>query len=87
MYIILVYDVEQVRVNKVCKYLRRYLNWTQNSVFEGRITPARLEKLKAGLRKIMDEEMDSVYIYKLREERWMEKEIIGQAKHLPERII
>ena len=87
MYVILVYDIEEERVNKVCKYLRRYLNWTQNSVFEGEITPARLEKLKVGLKKIMDEEMDSVYIYKLREERWMEKEIMGQAKHLPERII
>jgi CRISPR/Cas system-associated endoribonuclease Cas2 len=26
MYVILVYDVQQRRVNKICQYLRRYLN-------------------------------------------------------------
>jgi len=87
MYIILVYDVDVKRVSKVCKYLKRYLNWTQNSVFEGEITPAKLEKLKAGLRKILDPEIDSIYIYKLRDKRWLDKEIVGQARSLPDRII
>ena len=47
MYIILVYDVDQSRVSKVCNYLRQHLNWVQNSVFEGEITPAKLERMKA----------------------------------------
>ena len=87
MYIILVYDVREERVSKVLKYLRRYLNWVQNSVFEGEITPARLERMKMGLRKILKEDEDSVYIYKLRDERWMEKEVIGQKRAITERII
>lgn len=87
MYIILVYDVDVSRVNKVCKYLKRYLHWTQNSVFEGEITPATLEKLKAGLKKILDPEVDSIYIYKLRDRKWMEKEVVGQARSLTDRII
>ena len=33
MYVILVYDVAQERVAKVCKALRRRLTWVQNSVF------------------------------------------------------
>ena len=87
MYVILVYDVREERVSKVLKYLRRYLNWVQNSVFEGEITPARLERMKMGLRKILKEDEDSVYIYKLRDERWMEKEVIGQKRAITERII
>ena len=30
MYVIIVYDVEQKRVQKVCNFLRRYLCWVQN---------------------------------------------------------
>lgn len=80
MYVIVVYDVEQQRVTKVCKYLRRYLHWVQNSAFEGEITEAQLEKLKSGLKKIVDADSDSVYIYKLPQERYLHKEIIGQKK-------
>ena len=38
MYVILVYDVGEERVGKVCKYLRRYLPRIQNSVFEGELS-------------------------------------------------
>ena len=37
MYIIIVYDINTKRVNKVKSLLRMYLNWIQNSVFEGEI--------------------------------------------------
>ncbi|MFB6271715.1 MAG: CRISPR-associated endonuclease Cas2, partial [Salinibacter sp.] len=48
MYLILVYDVEQERVAKVCQYLRQHLHWVQNSVFEGELTKAQIERVKAG---------------------------------------
>jgi CRISPR-associated protein Cas2 len=38
MHIILVYDVGEERVGKVCNYLKRYLPRVQNSVFEGDLT-------------------------------------------------
>ena len=38
MFIILVYDIDVKRVGKVLKKCREYLNWVQNSVFEGEIT-------------------------------------------------
>lgn len=38
MYTIVVYDVGEKRVAKVCKYLRTVLQWMQNSVFEGELT-------------------------------------------------
>jgi len=66
MYVIIVYDVAVERVNKVKKFLRQYLHWVQNSVFEGEITLAEFERIKAGLKEIIDENEDSIVIYKLR---------------------
>ena len=37
MYVLLVYDVEEKRVVKALKLCRQYLNWIQNSVFEGEL--------------------------------------------------
>ena len=87
MYIILAYDVDRSRVSKVCNYLRQHLNWVQNSVFEGEITPARLERVKSRLVEIIDPEEDSIYIYKLRDAKWLKKEIMGQERAMTERII
>jgi len=77
MYIILVYDVNQKRVGKMLKLCRRYLNWIQNSVFEGEITEVRLMELKSKALKIMDDEVDSLIIFKTRQEKWLDKEIVG----------
>lgn len=80
MYIILVYDVGQKRVGKMLKLCRKYLNWIQNSVFEGEITESRLLELKHNALDIMNTENDSVIIFRTRQEKWLEKEIIGQEK-------
>ena len=82
MYIILVYDVGSVnrgdkRVGKMLKHCRKYLNWIQNSVFEGEITDVKLKEMLFIARKIMDEETDSIIIFKSRDERWLDKEVIG----------
>jgi len=77
MYIILVYDVGEKRVGKMLKLCRRYLNWIQNSVFEGEITEVRLMELKSKALKIMDDEVDSLIIFKTRQEKWLDKEIVG----------
>ncbi len=81
MYVILVYDVGEARVGKMLKLCRRYLNWIQNSVFEGEITPVKLKELKHEATKIMKADEDSLIIFKSREERWLEKEIIGVEKN------
>ena len=80
MYIILVYDVGVDRVGKVCKYLRRYLPRVQNSVFEGELTEAKLETMKAGLRKILEPATDSVLLWVLRDSRWVDRQIVGNEK-------
>lgn len=78
MYIILVYDIGEKRVGKMLKLCRRYLNWIQNSVFEGEISEVKLKELIAKAENIMDKEFDSVIIFKARQERWLEKQIVGK---------
>ena len=80
MYILIVYDIEVKRVTKVHKFLKKYLNWVQNSVFEGEMTPAQIEAMKSGLNKIIDRESDSILMFAARERRWLEKEIIGRER-------
>lgn len=88
MYIILVYDVGEKRVGKMLKLCRKYLNWVQNSVFEGEITEVKLEELRIRAMKIMkEEEGDSIIIFRSRQEKWLEKEVIGKEKSPLEQIL
>ncbi|MCW3130549.1 MAG: CRISPR-associated endonuclease Cas2 [Methanophagales archaeon] len=80
MYVIIVYDVEVELVDKVRKFLRMYLHWRQNSVFEGEVSDAQLAKIRAGLKEIADEKADSVILYKMKSERYFETELIGIEK-------
>ncbi len=80
MYIIAMYDVGEKRVGKMLKLFRRYLNWIQNSVFEGEITEVKLLELKHQAMLIMDEETDSLIIFKTRQEKWLDKEIVGHER-------
>lgn len=75
-----VYDVEQERVAKICQYLRRFLHWVQNSAFEGELTEAQLERVKLGLRRIIDPAHDSIYVYCVPHKKYLRKEVIGQQK-------
>ncbi len=80
MYIILVYDCGEKRVGKMLKLCRKYLSWIQNSVFEGDITEVKLKELKIKAQNIMDEEEDSLIIFSSRNEKWLDKEIIGKER-------
>ncbi len=87
MYVIAVYDIGEKRVGKMLKLFRQYLNWIQNSVFEGEITEVKLKELKSKAKQIMKLETDSLIIFKSREERWLEKEIIGEEKNKLEQFL
>jgi CRISPR-associated protein Cas2 len=76
----MVYDVEEKRVNKVLKTARKYLTWIQNSVLEGEIRKASFEKLKWELKKIIDQEKDSIVFYKFRTKMYTERETMGIKK-------
>lgn len=82
MYVILVYDMGEKRVGKMLKLCRQYLNWIQNSVFEGEISEVKLKELISKAEFIMDfDERDSLILFKSREQKWMEKEVVGHEKN------
>jgi CRISPR-associated protein Cas2 len=80
MYIILVYDIGQKRVGKMLKHCRKYLNWIQNSVFEGELTEVQIKEMMMGAKKIMKNEDDSVILFKSAGAKWLHKEIYGLEK-------
>ena len=80
MYVILVYDIDEKRVAKIHKYLKRFLFWRQNSVFEGEITKAKFEEMKLKVNDIIDSTIDSVIFFKSRDIKWMDKDICGIEK-------
>lgn len=77
MYVIVVYDVNAKRNNKVLKTCRRFLTHVQRSVFEGTITEARLGRLKREIRRVIDTSEDSVMIYRFETLKYSSKEVIG----------
>uniref|UniRef100_A0A7C3MB09 CRISPR-associated endoribonuclease Cas2 n=1 Tax=Archaeoglobus fulgidus TaxID=2234 RepID=A0A7C3MB09_ARCFL len=87
MYVIIAYDVNVERVNKVKQFLRKHLNWIQNSLFEGELTHAELEEVKMGLREIINEDEDMIVIYKLRSMDLMKREVIGLEKSSMDKVI
>ena len=80
MYVIMVYDINEKRLNKVLKIGRKYLDWIQNSVLDGEITEAKFEKLKLEVLKVIKKEEDSVIFYILRTTLYSKREILGLVK-------
>ena len=81
MYVILVYDIGEKRVVKMLKLCRQYLNWIQNSVFEGELSELQLKELILKARAIMDQQYDSLIIFSSRNSRWLDKQIIGVERN------
>ena len=80
MYAILVYDFGEKRVGKMLKLCRKYLNWVQNSVFEGEISEVRLKELLMSANAFMDKEEDSIILFKSSSQVMMSKEVIGRER-------
>lgn len=71
MFVIVTYDVSQKRVTKVMKISRKYLNYIQNSVFEGMITDGKLSSLKRELSSGIVCSEDSVFVYPSLDRRYL----------------
>jgi CRISPR-associated protein Cas2 len=87
MYVIIVYDVEQKRVSKMCKKLREYLIWIQNSVFEGEITEGKLVELKSEINKIINKDIDSVIIFEFSSDNYIKRRILGKEFNPTDNIL
>ncbi len=86
MFVILVYDAGEKRVQKFHKICKRFLHWVQLSVFEGELSKAQLERLKFELKQVMKPEEDSVIIYSFRTRHYFSREVMGLKKGDPDNI-
>ena len=92
MYVVLVYDVSQEengarRWSRIFKICKKYLTHIQNSVFEGELSKAQLAQLQKELNEYLDKELDSVIIFKSRQEKWLDKEFWGRNDDLTSFIL
>ena len=65
--------------SKLHKTLKRFLNWNQNSVFEGELTEAQLFDIKKLLQK-KRAASSSVILYELKDGKNLKKTVLGQQK-------
>lgn len=82
MYVVLVYDISLSEngtkvLNKVFKICKKYLVHVQNSVFEGEISESQLLKIEYEIKKHIRKDLDSVILFKTRNEKWLKKEFWG----------
>lgn len=85
MMLVVAYDVDTndsagaQRLRKVARLCERYGIRVQNSVFEVLPDPAQLVALKAGLKKIICKDTDSVRLYRLGNTYQNRIEVIGRS--------
>ncbi|SCX63506.1 CRISPR-associated endonuclease Cas2 [Lysinibacillus fusiformis] len=80
MYVLVAYDVDAKRVAKVHKVLKKYLTWTQNSLFEGEITEGLLKQCMAEIAIKANPAVDSIYVYRIANPKHIKKGIYGIEK-------
>ena len=79
-YYIIVYDVDESRVNKVYKIMKQYLFWIQNSVFEGYLEYRKYKEMMRKISRIIDPSKDSIVVYSFKTEKCLNKEFFGRIK-------
>ena len=92
MYVVLVYDVSkdekgQKKWSHIFKICKKYLSHIQNSVIEGEISVVQLTKMKQELEPYINSRLDSVVIFKSRQQKWLDKELWGQQYDLTDFIL
>ena len=92
MYVVLVYDISQEkngasRWSRIFKICKKYLSHIQDSVFEGELSNAQLERFKQELKGHINKELDSVILFKSRQEKWLDKEFWGKEEDRTSRFL
>ncbi|MFC4329541.1 CRISPR-associated endonuclease Cas2 [Streptomyces andamanensis] len=77
MFVILVYDTAAERNPKVLKTCRKYLHWTQRSVFQGQLSAAQYRSLMAALTAVIDTDYDSIVTYTARSPELIDSHTLG----------
>ncbi|MEU7649871.1 CRISPR-associated endonuclease Cas2 [Streptomyces huasconensis] len=84
---ILVYDTAEERNPKILKICRKYLHWTQRSVFHGELSIAQYRELMHALASAIDPAYDSIITYATRSPNMIETSTLGTTLGGPGDII
>lgn len=92
MYVVLVYDVSKdengrKRWSHIFKICKKYMSHIQNSVFEGELSKVKLIKMQNELKPYINSELDSVILFKSRQQKWLDKEWLGKQADVTSFII
>lgn len=79
MFVVVVYDVQADRTPKICNYLRRWLDWRQNSVFDGHLTQSEYERVLSWLQDFI-RSGEQVLVYTTTREDSLNIEEVGDAR-------
>jgi len=77
VYVVLVYDMEAHRTQKMLKLCRRYLTHVQNSVLEGEISKGDLGTLRGEIEDTLIPG-ESVIVYELSSDALLERTVYGE---------
>jgi len=77
MYVVLVYDMEAERTQRMLKLCRRYLTHVQNSVLEGEISEGDLKQLSGEIENLLKPD-ESVILYELSSDTLLERTVYGE---------
>jgi len=77
MYVIVVYDMEADRTQKMLRLCRRYLTHVQNSVLEGEISEGDLATLKGEIDDLL-KAGESVVLYELSSDTLLDRTVHGE---------
>ncbi len=86
MFVIVVYDSEKRNCVQLHKYLKRYLSWNQNSVFEGTVTRSQFIEIK---RVLEDRRAESshIIVYSMENDKLLTRDVLGDPKGEPGNVI
>jgi len=76
-----VYDAAPKRGIKLLKFLRQHLIWVQNSVLEGDITESQYEIIRSGIKDKINNDKDSVIIFRFDSKKYTKREILGVERN------
>ena len=77
MFLLIVYDTESKNCVKLHKALKKYLNWNQNSVFEGTVTRSQYVEIKHILNEKRAKK-SHITLYSMENEKLMTREELGE---------
>lgn len=80
MYVIIVYDAGVERLNKIRIFLKQYMHWVQNSVFEGELTKSEYITIILKLKELINPDQDCIFIYHAKDKKYLGFEELGTRK-------